>query len=393
MKRILGLILAVCMLVIAVPFAASANNDVTVTLDGKVVDCNAYGQPATIVDGRTLVPLRAIFEALGASVEWNAKDYVVTSTLGEITISLKIGEKILYRNGTPIELDVPAMLMNDRTMVPVRAVSESFGVEVDWDSVARKVILAHRSAEEEKQEIPGKTEVIIPSGGSGKTENSAADVLALYLDAMHDFDFTRLAKYCVDSHGMEKLGVTNLKETFDKLGFTVKALSDSMVSDTYNGNEDYRPVADVVAQVTYDYMFDVAEKLFYEIELDSIKNVDSKRVQINVLFYGPDTESIGEGFADSFDTAMKSAFADGSISLNMEQSEMMEALAPMIKQELEKAIAPTLDKDDFVITEAQTFTLVKGSNGKWLVEYPEEDMFLLEAMKKGSFDGLIDGIV
>lgn len=141
MKRIIAFVTVVIFFSLALFAFAAELPPVTVTLDGQVVDCDSYGQEATIVEGRTLVPLRAIFEALGASVEWDAKNYVVTSTLNEITIRLRIGENFLLKNGQAIMLDVPAMLMNDRTMIPVRAVTEAFGMKVDWIDETRTVVL------------------------------------------------------------------------------------------------------------------------------------------------------------------------------------------------------------------------------------------------------------
>ena len=141
MKKIFKLLFITLLLCVMTVCVSAQQNSVTVTIDGVPIDCNAYGQSATIVEGRTLVPLRAIFEALGASVEWEQSTKTVTSTHGDVTISLTIGDKKLYRNGEVIELDVAAAIMNGRTMVPVRAISESFGVSVEWDDEKREVML------------------------------------------------------------------------------------------------------------------------------------------------------------------------------------------------------------------------------------------------------------
>ena len=147
MKKFLGIILAVFMLATAA-FAA----DITVTLNGEVVDCESYGSPATIVEGRTLVPLRAIFEALGATVEWDQATKTVSSTLGSDSISLAVGSTTLVKNGEDITLDVPAQIINDRTMVPARAIAEAYGVGVEWDAATRTVVLTQ--VVEEKEELP-----------------------------------------------------------------------------------------------------------------------------------------------------------------------------------------------------------------------------------------------
>ena len=144
MKKLLSFILVAVMLSVAC-FAA---DDVTVKLNGEVVDCAAYGQPATIVEGRTLVPLRAIFEALGATVEWDNATRSVSSTLGDDSITLAVGSTTLIKNGEDITLDVPAQIINDRTMVPARAIAEAYGVGVEWDAATRTVILTQVVEEE-----------------------------------------------------------------------------------------------------------------------------------------------------------------------------------------------------------------------------------------------------
>ena len=100
-----------------------------------------FDVPPQIVDGRTLVPLRAIFEALGATVEWEAETQTITAVRGDITIFMQIGSNMLTRNNTDITLDVPAQLVEGRTLVPVRAVAESFDAIVDWDHDNRAVII------------------------------------------------------------------------------------------------------------------------------------------------------------------------------------------------------------------------------------------------------------
>ena len=144
MKKILGIILAVMMLA-TVAFAS----DITVTLNGAAIDF--ADQPATIVEGRTLVPLRAIFEALGASVEWDQATKTVTSAMDDTTVKLTIGDNNLYKNGEAVTLDVPAQIINSRTMVPARAIAEAYGVDVQWDAATRTVVL---TKEEKKAEVP-----------------------------------------------------------------------------------------------------------------------------------------------------------------------------------------------------------------------------------------------
>lgn len=96
-------------------------------------------QKPAIVNDRTLVPLRAIFEALKAEVEWDDETKTVISKKGDISVSLAIDSDRLYQNGQEKILDVPAQIMNGRTMVPVRAISEAFQCQVGWDQNTRTV--------------------------------------------------------------------------------------------------------------------------------------------------------------------------------------------------------------------------------------------------------------
>lgn len=101
----------------------------------------AFDQSPIIQDGRTLVPLRAIFEALGATVDWDGGTQTIISTKGEITISMTIGSDKMYKNGGEIPLDVAPGIFNSRTLVPVRAIAESFDCRVDWDGETQTVLI------------------------------------------------------------------------------------------------------------------------------------------------------------------------------------------------------------------------------------------------------------
>ena len=120
------------------PSPIPQTREITVTVNGQKL---SFDQPPVIVDDRTLVPLRAIFETLGATVEWEQSTQTVTSKRSNTTISLTIGDNNLYKNGSAVALDVPAQLINDHTMIPVRAVAEAFGAKVDWNGDSQTVTI------------------------------------------------------------------------------------------------------------------------------------------------------------------------------------------------------------------------------------------------------------
>ncbi|HNX29711.1 MAG TPA: stalk domain-containing protein [Syntrophomonadaceae bacterium] len=129
---ILGLFLC---LLFAVPAMASPS----VIIDGQPL---AFTDARPVIEqGRTLVPLRAIFEAMGANVGWNQDTRTVTAVKSGTTVVLQIGSSASMVNGQVKQLDVPAQIINGRTLVPLRFISEAFGAVVNWDSASQTVFI------------------------------------------------------------------------------------------------------------------------------------------------------------------------------------------------------------------------------------------------------------
>jgi len=98
-----------------------------------------FDVPPMIDSGRTMVPLRAIFEKLGAEIQWDGATKTITATKESTDVVLQIGNSVAKVNGVNIELDVPAKVVNGRTLVPVRFVSEAMGSVVGWNGSTRTV--------------------------------------------------------------------------------------------------------------------------------------------------------------------------------------------------------------------------------------------------------------
>ena len=139
MKKLFSAFL-ICLLIFAFSLTALADDGIMVFLNGDIVDFK--DQTPVISEGRTLVPLRGILEEMGAKVDWDGDTRTATVIYGDITTNITIGEKALYKNDEKIDLDVPAQLINSRTMVPIRAISESFGVKIGWAGDIRGVVIS-----------------------------------------------------------------------------------------------------------------------------------------------------------------------------------------------------------------------------------------------------------
>ena len=111
-------------------FSCDSNlNDIDVIVNGKEIK---FDVEPTIINGRTLVPMRAIFEALGAKVDWDSKTLTASGKTDDTLVEITIGDNFLFRNKIKTDLDSPAKIISNRTMVPVRAIAESFDCTVNW---------------------------------------------------------------------------------------------------------------------------------------------------------------------------------------------------------------------------------------------------------------------
>ena len=112
--------------------------EVRTTLDGRTLN---FDQPAIMQDGRVMVPLRGIFESLGADVLFDNATRTIKATKGDRVVELALGSREAMLNGKMSYLDVPANTMGGRTLVPLRFVSEALGADVRWSPASRTVAL------------------------------------------------------------------------------------------------------------------------------------------------------------------------------------------------------------------------------------------------------------
>lgn len=116
---------------------------VNVYVDGRLT---AFDVPPAIAASRVLVPLRGVFEQVGAIVTWDGGTQTVLAQRGNTSVALQIGSAQATVNGSPRALDVPPALVGGRTMIPLRFVSEALGARVDWGAATATVTITSQAA-------------------------------------------------------------------------------------------------------------------------------------------------------------------------------------------------------------------------------------------------------
>lgn len=116
-----------------------------------------FDQAPVIINGRTLVPIRAVVEAMKGVVEWEEATQTVTLSLNGSVIKLQIGSTTAYLNGEERILDVPPQIFNGRTLLPIRFIAEGFQFNVEWDEIRQTVIIYSEIINSQLLECIGKT--------------------------------------------------------------------------------------------------------------------------------------------------------------------------------------------------------------------------------------------
>lgn len=116
-----------------------SNENIIVNLNNNIL---AFKEPAKVVNDRTMVPLRFLFEKLLANVSWNDATQEITVKKDANQIVLKIDSTTAYINGEEKTVDVPPYLDNDKTMIPIRFLTENLGYKVNWDGENNMVVIS-----------------------------------------------------------------------------------------------------------------------------------------------------------------------------------------------------------------------------------------------------------
>jgi hypothetical protein len=152
-RRIAVAVLAIA-IALGAAMASSAQAPIRVIVNGRTLRLD---QPPVIAGGRVLVPLRGVFEGMGAFVRWKDLTQTVVIVRSATYVSLRVGERTASVNGKSVSLDVPAQLVRGRVLVPLRFIGEALGAQVAWQAATRTVVI---TAREQSADV-GRAEPII----------------------------------------------------------------------------------------------------------------------------------------------------------------------------------------------------------------------------------------
>lgn len=249
-----------------------------------------------IENDRTLVPMRAIFETLGASIQWDEDSRTVTAVKETHVIKITIDNPVMIKNNEEVPLEVPAKIIEDRTMVPIRAVSEGLDALVEWDADTRRVLITTSLSTPLPSPTPTGTTVPeatpIPQATNNPSEVSSqplshkklskADMINLknsYSNLRYAFEQKTLPSYALI--GNEEL-LKNIQEETEQTKFFAGAVWNQMVvSQIIKIQTESETVYDVKEatsqEIIQDYL-NIVEKAgmgwenYFDVSFETLKN-------------------------------------------------------------------------------------------------------------------------
>ena len=197
MKRILSFIISVLMMFCASSYCYTSeissterNTEIILQIDNPVMSVNGasqeidkgMGTAPVIVNDRTLVPIRAIIEAIGGTASWEAETRTANLNYGKDKIDLVIDSTTAYLNGEAIVIDTAPAIINDRTMLPIRFIAESFQFDVKWDDDTQTITIT-KEATEKPDAVSSATTVkdsLSPSSDATSVPSADTKMLVVY---------------------------------------------------------------------------------------------------------------------------------------------------------------------------------------------------------------------
>lgn len=325
-KILLGCVAA---LFLCVP--AFAHPPITVLVDGTQVQ---FDQLPVIKEDRTLVPMRRIFEALDAEVFWDEPSQSVTAVSGTDVILFRIGETGLYKNGElTYTMPVPAQIINDRMLVPLRAIAESLGCDVAWDGEEYVVTIASAGNALPPDVQPGQD---TPLKGGFSTAVTAPDGTVV-LNAELKCDEATIGTAAAT------INAAMANETFGQGQGFLQAYADRALAEYAANPESFRPY---YYMGTYTLM---REMNGYASFLAAVSFYDGKDEGVT---YFSHTYDLATGQEKKLSDLVSDSQADLEYLWKMSFTALIDADPDAFYSNAEKKLEQNLDKVDFYLTES-----------------------------------------
>ena len=138
MKRFLLVINSLLLVLIGTYTPVWGMGDISVLIDGTQVEFDVQPQ---IIDNRIMVPIRSVFEALGADVEWKEESQTAVSTRENVQVEMTLNSQDLYINGQKTQMDTSPLIISGRVLAPIRYAAEAFGGKVQWNDAEQRVTI------------------------------------------------------------------------------------------------------------------------------------------------------------------------------------------------------------------------------------------------------------
>lgn len=292
-KRLLSLLI-VAVMIGALSLTAIATGTTSLpAISVQVGDKMVSFQDATpeILNGRTFVPVRAIVEALGATVSYDSATSTATAVKGDTTVTLVSGEKLISvtKNGSTqsLEMDVAAYIQNNRMIVPARFVAQAFDCYVGWDADSRSVL-------------------ILDIEGLLSSNNAQYTLMDKYLDYANEFSLN----YAVS-------GTFNFSVEIDDEGTKIPVVSNGTINAVYDSNAVNlelgmtTDITKIVAQMTAEDALDpqttIMLNMLKNINIEYILNISKGMIYIRSSLL---STVLGEDEETWFSIDMKTLLSD-----------------------------------------------------------------------------------
>lgn len=235
--------------------------------------------PPIVLNDRSVVPARAVFEKLGATVTWDEKKSLIGVSLQDTNIELTIDNKTAVVNGQKKMMDVPSKLINSRTMIPVRFVAETLGAKVDWNESNRIISIWYQ----------GKGQAITNNIKMNDIQYSQNDdILSVKIIADHN-----VSDYSISEWKDANKLIININNAINNVQNSSIEVNKNKVQKIRSSQYELNPYVSRV-------VIDLSEWTTYEAKITG----DGKQLQIDLQNQAPSMESVNNGSQDPLPTIL-----------------------------------------------------------------------------------------